>query len=246
MAGTQTESSGGRARPSRAGYRRQTGLPGAWLAALAGGLLWWPTIAAAQPVVHSSGRAVVSGGDQAAARKRALEEAVRQAVQQATGELTAALPAEQRERLPANLNERLLARARSYLDSYRVLAERELEGAFEVELEAQVADDRLRRDLLATLASDQAAQPRLSVRVRLLGARRWLQVAAVWRTLATLPGVVSAVPHRISPGEVVFVLEAREPGPVLAAALQRSSEPAPQVEVTEEGELRLRLVAGSR
>lgn len=88
-----------------------------------------------------SGQSAVVGGNAAAARERALDEALRQAVSQALAEiLDAPTRAAQAKGVKA-----LEARARSFVRRYRTLEEGETGGNYGVRLEAEVDEVALRR-----------------------------------------------------------------------------------------------------
>jgi hypothetical protein len=106
-------------------------------------LLW----ALATTPVQALGQAQIVAGNRAAARDRALEEAIKQAVDQAFAYV---LEPEPRLRAQAQLQRSLLPRARRYVASYRVLDEHEVQGGlFQVQIEAQVDTTALRRDALS-------------------------------------------------------------------------------------------------
>jgi len=108
--------------------------------------------------VQALGQAKVVAGNRVAARDRALDEALKQAVDQA---LAYVLDADTRLRAQAALRRELLPRARSYVPTYRVLDEHEVEGGlFQVQIEAQVEVSLLRRDAVAIAGTGGGPGPR--------------------------------------------------------------------------------------
>jgi hypothetical protein len=90
-----------------------------------------------------AGQAPVVGGNAAAARERAVDEAIRQAVDGALLELADA-PTRAAE---AKAIRAIEARARSFVPSYRTLDESEGNGVYSVHLEAQVDEAALRQTI---------------------------------------------------------------------------------------------------
>jgi hypothetical protein len=97
--------------------------------------------------VQALGQAPITQGNRAAAHDRALAAALAQAVEQA---LTFVVDPAARQRAADRLRREVVARARTYVPSYRVLDERELPGdLYQVQLEAQVDTTALRADAVA-------------------------------------------------------------------------------------------------
>jgi hypothetical protein len=111
-----------------------------------------------QPGLHIvTGQSPVVGGNAAAARERALDEALRQAVSQSLADmLDAPTRAAQAKGVKA-----LEARARSYVRGYRTLEEGEAAGTYSVRLEAEVDEVALRRaaERLGNTAAPGQARP---------------------------------------------------------------------------------------
>ena len=102
----------------------------------------------------ATGRATVSGGDRVRARQRALDDALAHAVEAAVAAL---MGPETLARRAADLRLKILPRARTYVTTYRVLEEGEVEaGFFDVHVSAEIAGDRLMREL-----ADRGHDPRL-------------------------------------------------------------------------------------
>jgi hypothetical protein len=94
--------------------------------------------------LESEGRAPLVGGDRVKAHGRALDEALRQAVAQAAASL---LAPEALARQQSELRLRILPRARQFVSAYRLVGSDEQGGMLVVRVSAQVALDRLSREL---------------------------------------------------------------------------------------------------
>jgi len=91
----------------------------------------------------ATGQAAVVGGNSAAARDRALEDAIKQAVDAAVTELfDPATRAAQAKAIKA-----VVARGRSFVPRYRTLEEGEVNGIYSIRLEAEVDEAALRAKL---------------------------------------------------------------------------------------------------
>src|SRR5579884_1206015 len=107
--------------------------------------------------VQALGQAPIVNGNRVVARDQALDAALRQAVDQA---LTYVLDPDSRLRVQAQLRSQLLPRARTYVSTYRVLDEHEIDaGQFQVQIEAQVDTTLLRRDAVAIAGNPTKATP---------------------------------------------------------------------------------------
>jgi hypothetical protein len=103
--------------------------------------------ARADVTARARGSATITGGDSAAARTRALDDAVRQAVDQT---IAASLDPKARDAAAAEaIKKRVLRRARAYVPQLRVTSEGADEGVYAVEIEATVNDQQLAADLRA-------------------------------------------------------------------------------------------------
>jgi hypothetical protein len=91
----------------------------------------------------ATGQAAVVGGNSAAARERALDDAIKRAVDAAIADL--ADPATRAA--DAKAVKAILARARSFVPRYRALEESEANGFYTVRLEAEVDETALRAKL---------------------------------------------------------------------------------------------------
>ena len=101
--------------------------------------------AADAPVFEGAGRAPISAGDRVQARQRALDGAFRETINAA---LSAMLGPEALVKRAAELRLNVLPKARSYVTTYRIVGEGDVEGSlYEVRISAEVAADRLLRDL---------------------------------------------------------------------------------------------------
>jgi hypothetical protein len=102
--------------------------------------------ARAEVAVEGLGSATVSGGDSEAARRRALDDALRQGVDQVIGTL---ITPETRKAHADTIKKRVLRRAKAYVVQHKVLDEGETGGVYQVHIEARVAEGQLRDDLVA-------------------------------------------------------------------------------------------------
>ncbi len=111
-----------------------------------------PAVGADDPSFEAMGRAPIAGGDRVRARERALDDAFQHAIEGAIGAL---LGADRLVKKAADLRLKIMPRARSYVQSFRVLDEGEHEaGVFSVQISAEIAADRLLREL-----SDKSVKP---------------------------------------------------------------------------------------
>lgn len=115
-----------------------------------------PWAAAADTSITALGSAPIAGGDAVAARQRSLDDAFRQATEQS---LAAFVDAPTRARLADALQKRILRRAKTYIPQFKILSEGESEGVYHVQIEAQVADGRLRADVRGLGAAGPATEP---------------------------------------------------------------------------------------
>jgi hypothetical protein len=123
-------------------------------------LLLAPLTARAQaPAAGITAYAPIVGGNAASAKQRALDEAFRQAVERAFTSLAAEggpLPSP----LPAGLaqlHSTLFARAKRYVRSYHILEQGEEAGRYRVDVDAEVDEGLLRRDIERARASSTTA-----------------------------------------------------------------------------------------
>jgi hypothetical protein len=95
---------------------------------------------------HARGSAPLGGGDNAAARTRALDDAVRQAVEQV---VAASVDPQARAASADAIKKRVLRRARAYVRELKVAREGAEDGVYAVEIDALVNDGQLTGDLRA-------------------------------------------------------------------------------------------------
>ena len=192
---------------------------------------------------EGTGRVAVSAGDRVKARDRALDEAFQHALETAIGAL---LGPDTIARRASDLRLKIMPRARSYVTSYRVLDEGEAEpGFFSVHVSAEVAADRLVRELQSPLAVAKAG-PAATVRVGLCVRDGEPPIA--------LPRVEAALRMRLEGQQLLVVPAACSGGDGLRATLfadvsQRDVAPVRGTSlVGRETELELELVdsAGKR
>jgi hypothetical protein len=112
--------------------------------------------AAEEPQFEGLGQAPVVAGDTVRARERALEGAMRQAVEQAAATL---YDPETLSKRSSELRLRVLPRARTYVTNYRVLEEGDEGGLFQVHIQAQVATQRILKDLDGGAAPSPVGTP---------------------------------------------------------------------------------------
>ncbi|MEO6951975.1 MAG: hypothetical protein ABI321_09195 [Polyangia bacterium] len=200
-----------------------------------------PVAASASPQSYEgTGRVAISAGDRVKARDRALDEAFQRALETAIGAL---LGPDTIVRRATDLRLKIMPRARSYVTSYRVLDEGGLEpGFFSVHVAAEVAADRLVRELQTPVAL-QKAGPLAAVRVGLCVRDGEPPIA--------LPRLEAALRMRLEGAQLVVVPAMCGGGEGLRATLfadvsQRDVAPVRGTSlVGRETELELELVDGS-
>ena len=167
------------------------------------------SVASAAPQgFEGTGRVAISAGDRVKARERALDESFQHALEAAIGVL---LGPDTLVRRAGDLRLKIMPRARSYVTSYRVLDEGEVEpGFFSVHVSAEVAADRLVRELQNPVV---AAKPVPAVAVRVGLCVRDGEPAIV------LPRLESALRVRLEGQQLVVVPSACAPDASLRAAL---------------------------
>ncbi len=122
-----------------------------------------PPAPSADERIEAEGIATVAGGDVAAARDRALDDALRKAVEQAVGTL---IETETRVRNYEVLNDSIYAQSRGFVRSYRILSEKHEDPLYRVTVEAAVAVGDLRSDLQALgLLIQRMRKPRVMVMI---------------------------------------------------------------------------------
>jgi len=121
-------------------------------------LLVLPALAHADVAAKARGSATITGGDSAAARARALDDAERQAVDQTVATL---IDPKAREANADVIKKRVLRRARAYVREFKVVSEGADEGVYAVEIDASVNDTQLAADLRALMpgAAGQTVPP---------------------------------------------------------------------------------------
>jgi hypothetical protein len=210
-------------------------------------LLCLGTIANAADAPHfeATGRAPISGGDRVRARQRALDEAFGHAIE---GALSATLGADVLVRRAADLRLKILPKAKTYVMSYRVVDEGEVEaGMFDVHISCELAVDRLVRELsdkprdpkgvplpaaggraLLCYASDLGTPPRLDAALRaMLGAHALEPVPTMGCGSDELSRATRRAAARVA---LVAEISGQPPAPIRGTSL-----------VGREGKLTLRL-----
>jgi hypothetical protein len=124
--------------------------------------LLWGTVAAAQnESIVTEGVAAVIGGNTAAARDKAIDDALRKAVEQAVGTLVSSETFTERYR---TINDQVNSRTAGYVRRYKILSETAEETLLRVKIRAEVARANLMNDLSALgLLLEQAQKPKVMV-----------------------------------------------------------------------------------
>jgi len=151
---------------------------------------------------QGTGQARIVNEDRVAARKRALEEALRQAVEAAVDGL---LGPEVRASRPHEVRA-ALGQARALVARYRVLSEGESAGLYQVQIEAAVDAQRLGAAIGRVTAPRQAAGPAVVLRFQGLGdvehLRRALAAAGVAVATTAVGREVRVTRVAVDEGEV--------------------------------------------
>jgi hypothetical protein len=103
-----------------------------------------PAWAADVEKVEVRGEAAIIDGDKAAARDKAIDDALRKAVEQAVGALVSAETITENYQL---LSDRIYSKAEGYVRNYKILSEREDSGVIQVEIRAEVATGAVSSDM---------------------------------------------------------------------------------------------------
>jgi hypothetical protein len=198
--------------------------------------------AAADASFEAIGRAPISGGDRVRARQRALDEAFGKAIESA---VSALLGAETLTRRAADLRLKILPKAKSYVMSYHVLDEGEVEaGFYDVHVNAELTVDRLRREL-----ADRSSLPKTPVAGVTRALLCFSEMPAPPRLDAALRAMLSS--HGLEPVPAVgcsgdeMVRAARSSGARIVLVAEISAGPVTSIRGTalvgREGKLLLRL-----
>jgi hypothetical protein len=90
--------------------------------------------------IRSKGYGTIYGNNKAAARDKAIEDAQRKAVEQAMGTMISSESVTKNFQL---ISDRILSLSSGYIENYRVIAEKEIDGELEVEIAAIVGMSKL-------------------------------------------------------------------------------------------------------
>ena len=168
----------------------------------------------------ATGQAAVVGGNSAAARDRALEDAIKQAVDAAVTELfDPATRAAQAKAIKA-----VVARGRSFVPRYRTLEEGEVNGIYTVRLEAEVDEAALRTKLERPAAATQGPATRTGpTQVAVLPGDRAEASVAFASALASAlggAGIRARAADAAAPGEIAsrVTAEVVDEGPLRGMA----------------------------
>ncbi|HOX44710.1 MAG TPA: flagellar assembly protein T N-terminal domain-containing protein [Myxococcota bacterium] len=94
--------------------------------------------------VETRGEAAIVGGDKAAARDKAIDDALRKAVEQAVGTLVSSETITENYQL---LSDRIYSKAEGYVKNYKITGEREEDGVLIVEIRAEVSTGAVAADV---------------------------------------------------------------------------------------------------
>lgn len=103
---------------------------------------------AAATKVQSMGQAAIFGGDTAAARDKAIDDALRKAVEQAVGTMVSSETVTQNFQL---LSDKIFSKSRGYVRNYKIVSEGQDSGAYVVKVEAEVSSGNLQNDVQGIL-----------------------------------------------------------------------------------------------
>jgi hypothetical protein len=166
--------------------------------------------------VQADGLAAIEQGNVAAARERAITDALQRAVEQATETL---LPAETLAQQDPLLRSRVYADTASYVQTYRIVTETPAETLYQVSVEAVVAREPLRQALVR-LGLIAAGGPKAGslgiVTVTARGAARQLHLTTLMTALVDRAQAQRVRYRSLAPGVVTFEVET--PLPPLAVA----------------------------
>jgi hypothetical protein len=134
------------------------------LASLAAGLLVSaPAVAGTTATITAEGQAMIKGGDEPAARDRALEDAQRKAVEQAVGTMISSETVMENYQI---ISDRILSQSKGYLKSYSIISSGAAGGTYKVTIKALVGTANLAKDVDAIKALlQQKNMPRVFIAV---------------------------------------------------------------------------------
>ena len=111
--------------------------------------------------VIATGESLIEGGNVPVAKKRAIEEALRQAVEQGLGVFISS------ESLVKNyqiIEDKIFSNSQGYVKSYDVMSEKQLGSRYRVSISALVSLDIIKNDLMAmAILRQQMHNPRLMI-----------------------------------------------------------------------------------
>ncbi len=115
----------------------------------------------ADKFVAVEGVAAVIGGNAAAARDKALDDALRRAVEQAVGTFISTDSMTERYRI---IHDKILVQSAGYVKNYRILTEKQQDNLYRIKIHAEVGNTALRNDLQALgLLQVLAEKPKVMV-----------------------------------------------------------------------------------
>lgn len=113
--------------------------------------------------VTSTGQAAIYNNDNAHARDKAIDDALRKAVEQAVGAMVSSETVTENFQL---ISDKILSKSRGYVRNYKIVSEKPEGGVFSVTIEAEVAAGNLQNDLQGVLQVLRAKNmPRMLIMV---------------------------------------------------------------------------------
>jgi hypothetical protein len=208
-------------------------------------LALWPPAASAGPAdtgftVQVEGLAAVEGNNAAAARERAVADALQRAVERAAATL---LPPETIAQQDALLRQRVYPETARFVETYRIIAESPSATLYQASVEAVIAREPLRQALVKLgLVAGPAAGPLGVVSVTARGATRHAQLASLLGSLQQ-QGQAQRVRYRsLAPGVVTLEVETPLAPAALAEEISRVSVEGARISVASPDGRRLEVV----
>jgi hypothetical protein len=204
-----------------------------------------PAAASAGPAdtgftVQVEGLAAVEGSNVAAARDRAVADALQRAVERAAATL---LPPETLAQQDALLRQRVYPETARFVETYRIIAESPSATLYQASVEAVIAREPLRQALVKLgLVAGPATGPLGVVTVTARGATRHAQLASLLGSLQQ-QGQAQRVRYRsLAPGVVTLEVETPLAPAALAEEISRVSVEGARISVASPDGRRLEVV----
>lgn len=192
--------------------------------------------------VRADGLAAIEQGNVAAARDRAIGDALQRAVEQATGTL---LPPETLVQRDPLLRARVYGDAPRYVQTYRITAEAPAGGLYQVSVEAVVAREALQQALVrlgVLAAGGPPAGPLGVVTVTARGATRQVQLTTLATALVDRAQAQRVRYRSLAPGVVTLEVETPLPAAAVADELARLQVEGARAAVSSPDGRRLEVV----